>query len=98
MPRRLGIAAVVSLLIALTGCAEVKARRKIQEGNNAYYDGDYAKAIREYDAALASQPQLALGWYNLGLSHLAPRGRRKRSTPRAPSTPSRSTWSCAPMT
>lgn len=54
-----------------TGCKEVGARRNIQEGNKLYYDGKYDEAIKVYDDALEVAPDLAIGWFNLGLSHLA---------------------------
>jgi tetratricopeptide (TPR) repeat protein len=59
------------LLLLVGGCREVGARHDIQEGNKLYYDGKYEQAIKRYDEALASQPDLAIGWFNLGLSHLA---------------------------
>src|SRR5688572_13259234 len=62
---------VFAALFMILGCTEVKARRQIQHGNKAYYDGDYEKAIAEYESALAAKPDLYIGWYNLGLSHLA---------------------------
>jgi tetratricopeptide (TPR) repeat protein len=53
------------------GCKEVGARHDIQEGNKLYYDGKYDNAIARYNEALSVQPDLAIGWFNLGLSHLA---------------------------
>jgi len=49
----------------------VSARRDIQEANKLYYGGKYEESIKLYDDALAQAPQLAVGWYNLGLAHLA---------------------------
>jgi tetratricopeptide (TPR) repeat protein len=65
------VGAVVVLGALLGGCTEVKARRRIQQGNKAYYEGDYEKAIAEYELALGQKPELYVGWYNLGLAHLA---------------------------
>lgn len=62
---------ILAVLFSLTACDEVNARRRIQEGNKLYHAGKYEEAIREYDSALASRPELAIGWYNLGLAHLA---------------------------
>jgi tetratricopeptide (TPR) repeat protein len=53
------------------GCQEVGARHDIQEGNKAYYNGKYDEAITRYTGALAVNNQLAIGWFNLGLAHLA---------------------------
>jgi tetratricopeptide (TPR) repeat protein len=63
--------AVATLLVMGTGCEEVGARRDIQEGNKLYYAGKYDQAIKRYDEALKIQPDLAIGWFNLALSHLA---------------------------
>jgi tetratricopeptide (TPR) repeat protein len=53
------------------GCDEIGARRDIQDGNKAYYSGDYDEAIRKFEAGLAAKPELKEGWFNLGLSHMA---------------------------
>lgn len=53
------------------GCQEVGARRDIQEANKLYYAGKYDQAIVRYHQALEAQPDLAIGWFNLGLSYLA---------------------------
>lgn len=53
------------------GCTEVGARRDIQEGNKLYYNGKYEEAIKRYNEALEARPNLAIGWFNLALSHLA---------------------------
>jgi tetratricopeptide (TPR) repeat protein len=58
-------------LVLVGGCTEVKARRQIQQGNKSYYDGNYERAITEYEGALGAKPDLHIGWYNLGLAHLA---------------------------
>jgi tetratricopeptide (TPR) repeat protein len=62
---------VVLLCSLAVGCKEVGARHDIQEGNKLYYDGKYDLAIARYSEALTAQPELAIGWFNLGLSHLA---------------------------
>lgn len=62
---------LVGCLVAASGCTEVSARRGIQEGNKLYYEGKYDEAIKVYDEALQKQPALAIGWFNLGLAHLA---------------------------
>ena len=61
----------LALLFGTFGCDAVSARRRIQEGNKAYYAGKYEQAIVDYEEALAGHPELVLGWFNLGLSHLA---------------------------
>jgi tetratricopeptide (TPR) repeat protein len=62
---------VVASGLAGLGCQEVGARRDIQEGNKLYYSGKYEAAIKRYEEALAAKPDLAIGWFNLGLSYLA---------------------------
>lgn len=42
----------------------------IEDGNAAFGKGDYAAAIRAYDAALASGPQSAGLYYNLAMAQL----------------------------
>jgi tetratricopeptide (TPR) repeat protein len=59
------------VLASATGCKEVRARRDIQEGNKLYYATKYEEAIKHYDGALAAYPELAIGWFNLALAHLA---------------------------
>lgn len=65
------LVALVVAAVALGGCDEVKARRKIQQANKLYKANKYAEAIRVYQEALELQPDLATGWYNLALAHLA---------------------------
>jgi tetratricopeptide (TPR) repeat protein len=62
---------LVMCSVLACGCTEVGARRDIQEGNKLYYAGKYDEAIKVYNEALAARPELAIGWFNLGLSHLA---------------------------
>src|SRR6266568_366069 len=67
----LRILCLFSLLLGLASCKEVAARRDIQEANKLYYAGKYEEAIELYDQALQETPHLAVGWFNLGLAHLA---------------------------
>lgn len=62
---------MLASLALLVGCEEVNARRAIQEGNKLYYAGKYEQAIEVYDRALKVHPELAVGWFNKGLAHLA---------------------------
>jgi hypothetical protein len=66
---RLG--AVLAIVLVTAGCKEVRARREIQEGNKAYYSGEYEDAVTRYEKGLAAAPHLDIGWYNLGLAHIA---------------------------
>jgi len=72
MRHRLQALTIAFALLALAGaCDEVEARRHIQDGNKAYNSGKYDRAVTEYTAAITSHPELSIGWYNLGLAHLA---------------------------
>jgi tetratricopeptide (TPR) repeat protein len=62
---------ILLLAFAAMGCREVGARRDIQEGNKLYYASKYEQAVAKYREALAVQPDLAIGWFNLGLAYLA---------------------------
>jgi len=70
MPR-LAKSILVFLLGFAIGCQEVGARHDIQEGNKLYYAGKYDDAIKRYTESLGVQKDLAIGWFNLGLAHLA---------------------------
>jgi tetratricopeptide (TPR) repeat protein len=59
------------LAFAGAGCKELGARREIQEANKLYYAGKYDQAVERYARAVSAQPDLAIGWFNLGLAHLA---------------------------
>ncbi|MBI4508938.1 MAG: tetratricopeptide repeat protein [Deltaproteobacteria bacterium] len=67
--RRLPLACAA--LLVTGACEQVSARRKIQEGNKAYQAGKYEHAVTSFEAGLRLRPDLAMGWYNLGLAHLA---------------------------
>jgi tetratricopeptide (TPR) repeat protein len=59
---------LLSLAGALSGCAEIRARRHAREGNHLYLDGNYRAALTEYQRAeelLPSFPVIAL---NIGLT------------------------------
>src|SRR5262249_21435810 len=70
MPRSAKFVPIFLLALA-AGCQEVGARHDIQEGNKLYYDGKYDDAIKRYNEALAVDQTLFVGWFNLGLAHLA---------------------------
>jgi tetratricopeptide (TPR) repeat protein len=51
-----------------SGCSELQARRHARAGNAHYLDGDYAGAVREYDAADERYPGLFVVALNKGLA------------------------------
>jgi tetratricopeptide (TPR) repeat protein len=58
-----GALAIVALLC---GCAELRGRKKIQEGNEAYRRGDFAAAAARFEEAGAFVPDIPLLWLNRG--------------------------------
>jgi tetratricopeptide (TPR) repeat protein len=54
------------LVATLGGCAELRGRKKIQEGNAAYKDGDFALAVKRFKEAEAFVPDMPLLWLNRG--------------------------------
>lgn len=62
--------ALAAVLLATFGCSEIKARRLIQEGNKAYQAEKYDVAVAKFEAALALEPKLATGWFNLAIAHI----------------------------
>lgn len=48
------------------GCAELRGRKKIQEGNAAYRRGDFTVAVARFDEAAIDLPELPLLWLNRG--------------------------------
>ena len=64
-PVRLTLLALLVLGVP-GGCAELRGRKKIQEGNAAYKNGDFAGAAACFQAAAAFVPDLPLLWLNRG--------------------------------
>jgi tetratricopeptide (TPR) repeat protein len=50
----------------LGGCAELRGRKKIQDGNAAYKSGDFALAVKRFKEAEAFVPDMPLLWLNRG--------------------------------
>lgn len=59
---------MVALVAALGGggCAELRGRKRIQEGNAAYKEGDYATAVARFNEAMLFVPDMPLLWLNRG--------------------------------
>ncbi len=53
-----------------TGCDELSARRKIQEGNKLYGEGRYSQAAELFEQAIKKAPTLSTAHYNAGLTYL----------------------------
>ena len=57
--------------IALAGCSRVRARSAFQDGNKAYKEENFKKAIVAYESALQFDPNMAEARFYLGSSHQA---------------------------
>ena len=72
-PRFFVVAAVLAaaggLVVSATGCGELSARRKVQEGNKLYKEGKYELAIEQFHGALETS-NLEIAQHNCGLAHL----------------------------
>jgi tetratricopeptide (TPR) repeat protein len=66
--RKFCLAIAVALLAGAgaTGCSEVRGRRRVQEGNRLYKDGQYKDAVAMYKEAEAFVPNLPQLWLNEG--------------------------------
>ncbi len=59
---------MLALASVTTACSELQARRHAREGNTAYLGGDYAAAVREYEAADQLHAGLHVVALNKGLA------------------------------
>lgn len=60
----------ISLLAfaAQSGCTQVSGRKKLQDGNKLYKDGDYKGAVALFEEAEKLVPELPVLWLNKGFS------------------------------
>jgi tetratricopeptide (TPR) repeat protein len=54
-----------------TGCGKLAARMEFQQGNRAYADGEYSRAIDHYQKGLDRDPSVQKVWRSVGLAHMA---------------------------
>jgi tetratricopeptide (TPR) repeat protein len=66
MGSRLALLLVSVVVLCGGGCAELRGRRKIQEGNAAYKRGEFAAAAARFEEAAAFVPDMPLLWLNRG--------------------------------
>src|SRR6186713_1504793 len=65
MPSRaMGLILIVPLLAS--GCSEMRARQAFKDGNKAYKEEDFKKAIVKYGDAVQLDPEMAEAWFYLG--------------------------------
>lgn len=57
---------VLSTLTAVSACAELRGRKKIQEGNAAFKAGEFPAAVALFKEAEAFVPNMPLLWLNRG--------------------------------
>ena len=65
-----GLLALLALAIlgGGTGCSELRGRRKIREGNQAYREGRYEEAVAAFEQAEKLVPDLYIVWLNKGIA------------------------------
>jgi tetratricopeptide (TPR) repeat protein len=66
--RFFGLCALLVAALASTGCNEIRGRRKIQEGNKLFRDGEYKLAIQKFTEAEALLPNFYVLWLNKGFT------------------------------
>jgi tetratricopeptide (TPR) repeat protein len=60
---------LVGLVFSQTGCEELQARRHIQDGNEAYLEGQFSDAVQHFEDSIAKNPNIAIGRHNAGLAY-----------------------------
>jgi tetratricopeptide (TPR) repeat protein len=63
--------ALALLPLAAAGCTQVQAKQAFKDGNKAYKEEDFKKAIPEYEQAVAKKPDFPEAWFYLGSSYNA---------------------------
>ncbi len=64
-PRIVTVSAL-AVMLAASGCGEVRGRRKIQAGNKLYKDGQYKDAVAAFEEAERLVPNNPILWLNKG--------------------------------
>jgi len=64
---------VVLALIAVAGagCARVRAKAAMKDGNKDYKEENFKKAVDDYERAVKAEPNFSEAWFYLGSSHQA---------------------------
>ena len=62
---------VASSLLLGTGCARVRSKAAYQDGNKAYREENFRRAIERYQAAVAADPNMIEAYFYLGSSQQA---------------------------
>lgn len=67
----LRISALVLAAASAAGCGKLAARMEFQQGNRAYSDGEYTRALEHYQKGLERDPSVSKVWRSVGLAHMA---------------------------
>jgi tetratricopeptide (TPR) repeat protein len=65
------LAALLALAVFLPACAQVQAKAAYQDGNKAYKEENFKKAIEHYERAIQYDPNMVEAYFYLGSSHQA---------------------------
>lgn len=68
MTRVPAVGMALAFAATLAGCSEVRGRRKIQEANEFYKNGDYKSAVAGFEEAEKLVPDLPVLWLNKGFT------------------------------
>jgi tetratricopeptide (TPR) repeat protein len=63
--------ALAAVLGASAGCARVRARAAMKDGNKDYKEENFKRAVEDYQRAVDLEPGFAEAWFYLGSSHQA---------------------------
>jgi tetratricopeptide (TPR) repeat protein len=65
------VAIALIALIGAGGCAKVKSKAAMKDGNKDYKEENFKKAVDDYERAVALDPGFSEAWFYLGSSHQA---------------------------
>jgi tetratricopeptide (TPR) repeat protein len=93
--------ALIAVLGTGVGCARVRSKAAMKDGNKDYKEENFKKAVDDYERATRLDPNFSEAWFYLGSSHQAQYrpGKdtpRTRSSSKTRSRPSRSRWRPTP--
>ena len=71
MTNRKTLALLLLFTVASTGCARVRAKSAFRDGNKAYKEENYKKAVGFYEKAVELDPSMAEALFYLGSAHQA---------------------------
>ncbi len=62
---------LLTLAVSTAGCAKIKARIELKQGNALYQEESYKDALRQFQRGLEIDPSATFAWRSVGLSALA---------------------------